>query len=61
MTDKHISTSKGIHRRTGTTFYVARRLLPERIRKATYVLSAFFRITDEVVDRPDPPPAPVQQ
>src|SRR6056297_1103239 len=52
-----ISTSKAIQRRTGKTFHLATRLLPERIRHATYVLYAFFRIADDVVDDPDPPPA----
>jgi len=51
MIEKHkISESKGIHRRTGKTFYLATRLLPERVRHPTYVLYAFFRIADEVVD-----------
>lgn len=48
-----ITTSKEIHKRTGKTFYYATRLLPERIRKATYVLYGFFRVADEVVDQPD--------
>ena len=45
-----IAESKSIHRRTGRTFYYATRLLPERVRRATYVLYAFFRVADEVVD-----------
>jgi phytoene synthase len=45
-----LSQSKEIHRRTGRTFYYATRLLPERVRHATYVLYAFFRVADEVVD-----------
>lgn len=53
-TDK-IDTSKQIHKQTGRTFYVATKLLPERVREATYVLYAFFRIADEVVDRTDGP------
>jgi phytoene synthase len=47
-----LAESKGIHRRTGTTFYFATRLLPERVRHPTYVLYAFFRIADEIVDDP---------
>ena len=43
---------KAIHRRTGRTFYVATRLLPKRVRRATYVLYGFFRIADEIVDDP---------
>jgi phytoene synthase len=33
-------------------------VLPRRVRRATYVLYAFFRVADDVVDDPDPgPPA----
>ncbi|AHG04447.1 geranylgeranyl-diphosphate geranylgeranyltransferase [Halobacterium sp. DL1] len=46
----HISTSKDIQRRTGRTFHLATRLLPERVRHSTYVLYAFFRVADDVVD-----------
>jgi phytoene synthase len=60
MLDETISTSKEIHKRTGKTFYYATRLLPERIRNATYVLYGFFRVADEVVDQPDAMP-PEQQ
>lgn len=56
-----LTESKAIHRRTGTTFYVATRLLPERVRHATYVLYAFFRIADEIVDDPDGPPPDIQR
>ncbi|KYH26329.1 squalene/phytoene synthase [Halalkalicoccus paucihalophilus] len=49
----HIEQSKAIHRRTGRTFYYATRLLPGRVREATYVLYAFFRVADEVVDDAD--------
>jgi len=45
-----ISTSKAIQQRTGKTFHLATRLLPERVREATYVLYAFFRVADDVVD-----------
>jgi phytoene synthase len=45
-----LAQSKDIHRKTGRTFYYATRLLPERVRHATYVLYAFFRVADEVVD-----------
>jgi len=50
-----IDVSRQIHRRTGRTFYLATRLLPERVRRATYALYAFFRVADEVVDRTDDP------
>ncbi len=48
--DSQLEQSKAIHKRTGTTFYFATRLLPDRVRRATYVLYAFFRVADEVVD-----------
>jgi phytoene synthase len=51
MVDKtQISTSKTIQQRTGKTFHLATRLLPKRVRHATYVLYAFFRVADDVVD-----------
>ena len=61
MLDDTITTSKEIHKRTGKTFYYATRLLPQRIRKATYVLYGFFRIADEVVDQPEGRPPEQQQ
>jgi len=51
--DSQLATSKSIHRRTGPTFYLATRFLPERVREPTYVLYGFFRIADEVVDAED--------
>lgn len=50
--DTGIAESKTIHRKTGKTFYFATRLLPERVRRPTYVLYAFFRVADEIVDDP---------
>ncbi|RRJ34209.1 phytoene/squalene synthase family protein [Halocatena pleomorpha] len=47
-----VRQSKTIQQQTGTTFYLATRLLPRRIRRVTYVLYAFFRIADEIVDDP---------
>jgi phytoene synthase len=55
-----VERSKRIQQRTGKTFHLATRLLPERVRHATYVLYAFFRVADEVVDTADPAP-PEQQ
>ena len=52
-----LAVSKSIQKRTGRTFHFATRLLPRSIRHATYVLYAFFRIADDVVDDPNPPPA----
>ncbi|WP_122089546.1 phytoene/squalene synthase family protein [Halalkalicoccus subterraneus] len=57
----HIAQSKAIHRRTGRTFYYATRLLPGRVREATYVLYAFFRVADEVVDDTDGTPPEEQR
>jgi len=51
--ETQIARSKAIQQRTGKTFHVATRLLPKRIREATYVLYAFFRVADEVVDDAD--------
>jgi phytoene synthase len=48
--ESQLERSKSIHRRTGRTFYFATRLLPQQFRRPTYVLYAFFRIADEVVD-----------
>mgnify|MGYP006276078561 FL=1 len=55
-----VARSKRIQRRTGKTFHVATRLLPQRIRHPTYVLYGFFRIADEVVDAEDTAP-PAEQ
>lgn len=54
LTDTQLETSKAIQQRTGRTFHVATRFLPERVRHATYVLYAFFRTADDIVDDPDP-------
>jgi len=53
VTDRQIRQSKTIQQQTGATFHLATRLLPERVRHPTYVLYAFFRIADEVVDDAD--------
>ena len=50
VSDDGVARGKEIQRRTGKTFHLATRLLPERVREATYVLYAFFRVADEVVD-----------
>ena len=56
-----IAASKAIQRRTGRTFHLATRGLPGWARHPTYVLYAFFRIADEVVDDPDPAPPSEQR
>ncbi len=53
-TRRQLAESERIHRRTGRTFYLATRMFPKRIRHATYVLYAFFRVADDVVDTTDP-------
>ena len=58
--DEQIARSRRIQQRTGRTFHFATRLLPERVRHATYVLYAFFRVADEVVDAEETPP-PAEQ
>ncbi len=50
MQKEHIDAGKEIQKRTGKTFYLATKFLPERVRHATHVLYGFFRIADEVVD-----------
>ena len=50
VSDDGVARGKEIQRRTGKTFHLATRLLPERVRESTYVLYAFFRVADEVVD-----------
>lgn len=49
VASENVATSKAIQQRTGRTFHVATRLLPERVRNPTYVLYAFFRVADDVV------------
>ncbi|WP_339102856.1 phytoene/squalene synthase family protein [Haloterrigena salinisoli] len=60
MQQAHIDAGKAIQQRTGKTFYLATKFLPERVRHATHVLYGFFRIADEIVDDADGVP-PDQQ
>jgi phytoene synthase len=59
--DRQVERSKRIQQRTGKTFHLATRLLPERVRHPTYVLYAFFRVADEIVDTADPAPPDEQR
>ncbi len=59
--DDQIARSKSIQQQTGKTFHLATRLLPERVREATYVLYAFFRVADEVVDDAEGVPPEAQR
>ena len=61
VADDQIERSKRIQQQTGKTFHFATRLLPERVRNPTYVLYAFFRVADEVVDAADTAPPPEQR
>ncbi|MFB6093056.1 MAG: phytoene/squalene synthase family protein [Haloquadratum sp.] len=58
---EQIQQSKAIQRRTGKTFHLATRLLPQRVRHPTYVLYAFFRVADEVVDAAETAPPEEQR
>jgi phytoene synthase len=58
--ETQVAAGKAIQRRTGRTFYLATRFLPERVRHPTYALYGFFRVADEVVDDADPAP-PAEQ
>jgi phytoene synthase len=60
VNQQQIARSKAIQQRTGRTFYVATRFLPERVRHPTYVLYAFFRLADEIVDAAETAP-PAEQ
>ena len=51
-----VTVAKDIQRSTGPTFHLATRFLPDRVRHPTYILYAFFRKADQVVDDPDPRP-----
>ena len=61
LNESQVEAGKEIQQRTGKTFYFATRLLPERVRHATYVLYAFFRVADEVVDAEETAPPPKQR
>lgn len=60
-TRSQLRECKRIHRSTGRTFYLATRLFPRRIREATYVLYAFFRIADDIVDTTEDVPPDIQR
>ncbi|MFC6726409.1 squalene/phytoene synthase family protein, partial [Halobium palmae] len=61
VSHRQLRRSKSIQQRTGKTFHLATRFLPKRVRHPTYVLYAFFRLADEVVDDPDGDLTPAQQ
>lgn len=52
--EDYVKESKKIQKNTGLTFYLATQAFPKRIRHETYILYAFFRKSDNVVDTTDP-------
>lgn len=52
--EDYVKESKKIQKNSGLTFYFATQTFPKRIRHETYILYAFFRKADEVVDTKDP-------
>ena len=58
---RQVARGKRIQRRTGKTFHVATRLLPEETRHPTYVLYGFFRVADEIVDAEETAPPDEQR
>lgn len=44
---------KSLQKRHGKSYYFATGFFPKELREATYVLYAFFRVPDELVDNPD--------
>jgi phytoene synthase len=49
-----IEYCKRIQKKYGKSYYFATRFFPKKQRLATYVLYAFFRVPDELVDNGDP-------
>ncbi len=48
-----IEYCRKLHQKHGKSYYFATRFFSEKIRNATFVLYAFFRIPDEIVDNPE--------
>lgn len=49
-----IENARQIEKRHGTSYYLATLFLPKATREAVFVLYAFVRIPDEIVDNPTP-------
>lgn len=47
---KEIAACKQIMRKAGKNYFFASRLFPKKLREATYVLYAFYRVPDNIVD-----------
>jgi len=54
MSTATIKKARSIERRYGSNYYLATLFLPKTVREAVFVLYAFVRIPDEIVDNPDP-------
>lgn len=47
-----VQRCKALNKQFGKSYYFATRFFPRELRDATYVLYAFFRVPDEMVDNP---------
>jgi 15-cis-phytoene synthase len=56
-----VQACKALQKQHGTSYFFATRLMPKRLRDATFVLYAFFRVPDEFVDNPEPNTNPEQK
>ncbi|MEK9671295.1 MAG: presqualene diphosphate synthase HpnD [Rhodospirillaceae bacterium] len=48
------AAAEAVVRASGTTFFWAMRVLPERKRRAMYAVYAFCRVVDDIADEPNP-------
>jgi len=55
-----VEKARLIEKRYGTSYYLATLFLPKKIREAVFILYAFVRIPDEVVDNPRPGSNPAE-
>jgi 15-cis-phytoene synthase len=56
-----VEKARRIEKRHGTSYYLATLFLPREYREAVFVLYAFVRIPDEIVDNPTPGSDPAVQ
>lgn len=47
-----VRVCQALHKKHGTSYYLATRFFPAHMREATHVLYGFFRLADEIVDTP---------
>ncbi len=55
-----INKARGIERTYGSNYYLATLFLPKKMREAVFILYAFVRIPDEMVDNPTPGSDPAE-